>query len=121
MTPLMLRRHLLCVAPEIASMEGGARFRLDTSHHHPGPFITRCHAAAPRALRRRPPRASVHPALPVDTDHPPLAAVRHPTATHPCCLWAPPGGPARGAVSVVPPAPRPQVFFPHSPLSPPHL
>src|SRR5215470_2898739 len=41
-TTLMLWGHILSVAPETSSMEGGARFHLDTSHHRPGPLVTRC-------------------------------------------------------------------------------
>jgi len=36
----MLWGHILSVAPETSSMEGGARFHLDTSHHRPDPFVT---------------------------------------------------------------------------------
>ena len=44
-------------------MEGEARFHLDTSHHRPGPLVTRCDRATPRGVarsmtsRRRSPRA----------------------------------------------------------------
>jgi hypothetical protein len=46
-TTLMLRGHGRFVAPETASMEEGARFRLNTSHHRPDPLVTGCHAPAP--------------------------------------------------------------------------
>jgi hypothetical protein len=49
-TTLMLGRHGRSVAPETASMTEGARFHLDTSHDHPCPLITRCHAATPRGV-----------------------------------------------------------------------
>src|SRR6516165_926280 len=44
-TNLMLWGHILSVAPATSSMEGGARFHLDTSHHRPGPLVTRCDRA----------------------------------------------------------------------------
>src|SRR5262249_35792842 len=53
MTNRMLWGHLLSVAPETSSMEGGARFHLDTSHHCPGPLVTRCDRATPRGVCRR--------------------------------------------------------------------
>jgi hypothetical protein len=40
MTNRMLWGHLLSVAPETSSMEGGARFHLDTSYHRPCPLVT---------------------------------------------------------------------------------
>ena len=52
MTNLMLWGHILSVAPETSSMEGGARFHLDTSHNRPYPFVTGCHHAAPRGVCR---------------------------------------------------------------------
>src|SRR5262245_60942803 len=52
-TTLMLWGHILSVAPETSSMEGGARFHLDTSHHRPGPLVTRCDRATPRGVRGR--------------------------------------------------------------------
>src|SRR5262249_48052685 len=39
-TNLMLWGHVLSVAPETSSMEGGDRFHLDTSHDHPCPLVT---------------------------------------------------------------------------------
>src|SRR5262244_4466573 len=50
-TTLMLWGHRRSVAPEASSMSGGTRFHLDTSHHRPCPFITRCDRAAPRGVR----------------------------------------------------------------------
>ena len=32
--------HVLSVTPETSSMEGGARFHLDTSYHRPCPLVT---------------------------------------------------------------------------------
>src|SRR5215470_15508249 len=52
-TNLMLWGHILSVAPETSSMEGGARFHLDTSHHRPGPLVTRCDRTTPRGVRGR--------------------------------------------------------------------
>src|SRR2546427_11942641 len=52
-TTLLRWGHGRSVAPETASMEEGARFRLDTSHHRPGPLVTRCDCAAPRGVRSR--------------------------------------------------------------------
>src|SRR5712692_2342051 len=52
-TALLWWGHGRSVAPETASMEEGARFRLDTSHHRPGPLVTRCDCAAPRGVRSR--------------------------------------------------------------------
>ena len=52
-TNLMLWGHILSVAPETSSMEGGARFHLDTSHYRPGPLVTRCDRATPRGVRGR--------------------------------------------------------------------
>ena len=52
-TTPMLRGHVLSVAPETASMQGGASFRLDTGYYHPFPFVTRCYAAAPRGVACR--------------------------------------------------------------------
>src|SRR5215475_6296931 len=52
-TNLMLWGHILFVAPETSSMEGGARFHLDTSHHRPGPLVTRCDRTTPRGVRGR--------------------------------------------------------------------
>jgi hypothetical protein len=40
MTNQMLWGHILSVAPETASMEGEARFHLDTSHNRPDAFVT---------------------------------------------------------------------------------
>ena len=40
MTNWMLWGHLLSIAPEISSMEGGARFHLDTIHNRPDAFVT---------------------------------------------------------------------------------
>ena len=39
-TNLMLWGHIRSVAPETSSMEGGDRFRLDTSHDRPCPLVT---------------------------------------------------------------------------------
>ena len=39
-TTLRLGGHLLSVAPETSSMEGGDRFHLDTSYHRPCPLVT---------------------------------------------------------------------------------
>jgi hypothetical protein len=39
-TNRMLWGHILSVAPETSSMEGGARFHLDTSHNRPDAFVT---------------------------------------------------------------------------------
>src|SRR6516164_1946867 len=47
MTNRMLWGHILSVAPQTSSMEGGARFHLDTRHHCPDPLVTGCHAPAP--------------------------------------------------------------------------
>ena len=41
--------HILSVAPETSSMEGGACFHLDTSHNRPDPFVARCDHTAPEA------------------------------------------------------------------------
>jgi hypothetical protein len=43
----MLWGHILSVAPETASMEGGTRFRLNTGHYRPDSLVTGCHRAAP--------------------------------------------------------------------------
>ena len=40
MTNWMLWGHILSIAPEISSMEGGARFHLDTIHNRPDAFVT---------------------------------------------------------------------------------
>jgi len=40
MTNRMLWRHILSVAPETSSMEGGARFHLDTIHNRLAPLVT---------------------------------------------------------------------------------
>ena len=50
MTNRMLWGHILSVAPETSSMEGGARFHLDTSHNRPDPFVARCDHTAPRGV-----------------------------------------------------------------------
>jgi len=47
MTNWMLWGHILSVAPETASMEGGTRFRLNTGHYRPDSLVTGCHRAAP--------------------------------------------------------------------------
>ena len=52
-TNLRLWGHRLSVAPETSSMEGGARFHLDTSHHRPGPLVTRCDRITPQGMRGR--------------------------------------------------------------------
>src|SRR5712691_7282419 len=52
-TNLMLWGHILSVAPETSSIEGGDRFHLDTSHDRPDPFVARCDHAAPGGLRGR--------------------------------------------------------------------
>jgi hypothetical protein len=49
-TNLMLWGHILSVAPETSSIEGGDRFHLDTSHDRPDPFVARCDHAAPRGV-----------------------------------------------------------------------
>src|SRR6266571_8864261 len=49
-TNLMLWGHILSVAPETSSMEGGDRFHRDTSHDRPDPFVARCDHAAPRGV-----------------------------------------------------------------------
>jgi hypothetical protein len=49
-TNLMLWGHILSVAPETSSMEGGDRFPRDTSHDRPDPFVARCDHAAPRGV-----------------------------------------------------------------------
>jgi hypothetical protein len=49
-TNLMLWRHILSVAPETSSIEGGDRFHLDTSHDRPDPFVARCDHPAPRGV-----------------------------------------------------------------------
>ena len=50
MTNRMLWGHIRSVAPETSSMAGGARVHLDTSHHCPGPLVTRCDRATPRGV-----------------------------------------------------------------------
>jgi hypothetical protein len=40
MTKRMLWGHILSVVPETSSMEGGARFHLDTIHNRPDPLVT---------------------------------------------------------------------------------
>jgi hypothetical protein len=40
MTKRMLWGHLLSVVPETSSMEGGARFHLDTIHNRLDPLVT---------------------------------------------------------------------------------
>src|SRR5262249_15917426 len=52
-TNLMLWGHILSVAPETSSLEGGARFHLDTSPPRPDPLVTRCDRATPRGVRGR--------------------------------------------------------------------
>src|SRR4051812_16325106 len=52
-TTLILWGHGRSVAPETASMEEGASFRLDTSHDCFYPFVTRCDHATPRRVRGR--------------------------------------------------------------------
>src|SRR4030095_7545184 len=47
MTNWMLWGHILSVAPETASMEGGTRFRLSPGHSLPDSLVTGCHGAAP--------------------------------------------------------------------------
>jgi hypothetical protein len=47
MTNWMLWGHILSVAQETASMEGGTRFRLNTGHYRPDSLVTGCHRAAP--------------------------------------------------------------------------
>src|SRR5262245_10617827 len=83
MTKRMLWGHLLSVVPETSSMEGGARFHLDTSHHHPGPLVTRCDRATPRGVRGGRPYGADHPARAVDAALRPLSTVRHSSAAHP--------------------------------------
>jgi len=46
----MLWGHILSVAPETSTMEGGARFHFDTSHNRPDPFVARCDHTAPRGV-----------------------------------------------------------------------
>src|SRR5262249_40952298 len=82
-TNLMLWGHILSVAPETSSLEGGARFHLDTSHHRPDPLVTRCDRATPRGVRGRCHHGADHPARAGDTDPRPLSAVRHPSPAHP--------------------------------------
>jgi len=82
-TILMLWGHRRSVAPEASSMSGGTRFHLDTSHHRPGPFVTRCDRAAPRGVRGRRRHGADHPARAGDADPRPLSVVRHPGAAHP--------------------------------------
>src|SRR5215510_10233411 len=79
-TTLMRGRHGRSVAPETASMTEGARFHLDTSHDHPCPLITRCHAAVPRGLRDGRHHGADHPTRAINADPRPLFSVRYPTA-----------------------------------------
>jgi integrase-like protein len=46
----MLWGHILSVAPETSTMEGGARFHFDTSPNRPDPFVARCDHTAPRGV-----------------------------------------------------------------------
>ena len=39
-TNLMLWGYIFPIAPETSSMEGGARFHLDTIHNRPDPLVT---------------------------------------------------------------------------------
>ena len=65
-TNLRLWEHRLSVTPETSSMEGGARFHLDTSHHRPGPLVTRCDRITPQGVRGRCDYRADHPARAVD-------------------------------------------------------
>src|SRR5215510_11506630 len=83
MTNRILWGHILSVAPETSSMEGGPRFHLDTGHHCPDSLVTGCHRAAPRGVCRRRYHGADHPARAVDADPCPLSAVRHSSTADP--------------------------------------